>query len=258
MGGLILRFFTYNLIFYVSGTSCNRGSAVNMLVGFLSGYAGSHSSNNKCCDDLNDVKEAVKALQEDNVLLAAKVEILEEKMSHLTAELTTTSGPTTVTTEATTTEATTTEATTTEETDSFAEAEQICSDLTARSEGKLVSITSQELFDALVNFIRSQPQYETQPVSWWTSGRYNPIEGGNEITWGSSATTVGWQWISNSYDKYPLTASFYEYYSYNTHVLLYVAADPASNPGYWTQAEGFVNWPEWGNYYPQPALCSYS
>ena len=60
-------------------------SAVNMLVGFLSGYAGSHSNNNKCCDDLNDVKEAVRALQESNAVLADKVEILEEQMSHLTA-----------------------------------------------------------------------------------------------------------------------------------------------------------------------------
>jgi len=88
-------------------------SAVNMLVGFLSGYAGSHSNNNKCCSDLDEVKEAVRALQESNAQLAAKVEILEEQMSNVTSAETITTAETASAAETTNVAETTTAAKTT-------------------------------------------------------------------------------------------------------------------------------------------------
>ena len=80
----------YNFHFHFSFTfqalAASGGvSAVNMLVGFLSGYAGSHSNNNnKCCNNLDAVREAVRALQESNAELVAKVKIVEQQMSNVT------------------------------------------------------------------------------------------------------------------------------------------------------------------------------
>ena len=99
-----------NFLIFQALAASGGMSAVNMLVGFLSGHAGSHSNsnNNKCCDDLDDVKERVRALQdsystlaesnrdiqqsnnvlqENNAVLAEKVEVLQEQMSHVTSGL---------------------------------------------------------------------------------------------------------------------------------------------------------------------------
>ena len=79
--------FTSPFIFFTFQALAASGgmSAVNMLVGFLSGYAGSHSNNNnKCCNNLDAVREAVRALQESNAELVAKVKIVEQQMSNVT------------------------------------------------------------------------------------------------------------------------------------------------------------------------------
>jgi len=193
-------------------------SAVNMLVGFLSGYAGSHSNsnNNKCCDDLDEIKETVRALQESNKalrerneVLAEKVEVLQEQMSHVTSELTTTPSPATIASTASSTAITsTTGASTTtavrtrcndrddvlfdgtcyfltEETVETKEAGDSACNATEQG-ATLGAIINMEAQSALSDFFR-----ERVANGWgehfWTGGSYN--DDTRTITWGNNDTT---------------------------------------------------------------------
>merc|ERR1712212_1468071 len=71
----------------------------------------------------------------------------------------------------------------------FSDAKDVCT----QQGSQLASITSAELYNALVNFIR--PQVENGYYNMWTSGRYNPITGGHTITWSDGTTTdASWGW----------------------------------------------------------------
>jgi len=65
----------------------------------------------------------------------------------------------------------------------FSEAKNAC---TQQGGSQLASITSAELYNALVSFIR--PQVEDSVYRLWTSGRYDPITGGQSIKWGDNTT----------------------------------------------------------------------
>jgi len=210
-------------------------SAMNMLVGFLSGYSGSQNNNNKCKVSSND------ELTENYEALSNTVKELQEQMSQFNFV----SGSpckydghiffggkcyfflykTT---------------------NSSANAEQFCS--SAYAGGKLVSIPSQELYDELVNYIRPRIKffYQYYYASFWTSGRYDPVAGTQNIQWRSS-TTAGWQW-SQGYDS-PRTTSMNEEHIDYTHIFMTV--------DYQTDRTGFHNEREdYGrNAYP---LCSFS
>jgi len=121
----------------------------------------------------------------------------------------------------------------------FSDAKNLCT----QDGGQLASITSTELYQALMNFIR--PQMETLTsryyINIWTNGRYDPITGDNRITWSDGTKTSYGGWKSS----YPYTGSSYSTY---THIYLQVWKDPTSA---WN---GFLNDPDNWNSHP---LCSY-
>lgn len=131
---------------------------------------------------------------------------------------------------------------------SFSMAKNLCT----QDGGQLVSITSTELYQALMNFIR--PQVETLTSSYyttrythyytniWTNGRYDPITGGNRITWSDGTKTSYGGW--NSYN--PITGSSRPTY---THIYLQVYKDPTHGEN------GFFNHRD--NVYNSHPLCSY-
>jgi len=122
------------------------------------------------------------------------------------------------------------------ETRRFSQAKNAC---TQQGGSQLASITSAELYNALVNFIRSQ--MEGSYYNMWTSGRYDPITGGQSIKWGDGTTAdARWGWYPSGY---PRTGSSYSTY---THIYLEVKKD-ASSPD-----TGLFNYP---NYSAHP-LCS--
>jgi len=101
---------------------------------------------------------------------------------------------------------------------SFSDATIACGKIHEGSE--LASITSAELYEALVKYIR--PKVGEHYYDIWTNGRYDPITGGNEISWTDGTSTEAWKWSS----RYPRTGSNRVPY---THVSLQVRADPDSD-----------------------------
>jgi len=105
---------------------------------------------------------------------------------------------------------------------------------------QLASITSAELYNVLDNFIR--PQVEGRKVDMWTSGRYEPITGGNTIRWSDGTTTDAWRWFPG----YPQTGSSR---STLTHIYMNVQKDPSTSVGLFNYKD---------NYSQCHSLCSYS
>merc|ERR1712136_666327 len=104
----------------------------------------------------------------------------------------------------------------------FSDAENAC----IQEESQLASITSAELSNALVNFIR--PKVEGRLKNIWTSGRYDPITGGNRITWGDGTTTDASE--TEWYPTYPSTGSSH---STRTHIYLTVPKESSIHTGFW-------------------------
>jgi len=102
-------------------------------------------------------------------------------------------------------------------TNTLEDAEQFC----ATRHAELVSINSQEFYDALVNYIRSQVVGDAK--SYWTNGRYDPDAGTDTIVvWADESTTKSWSWRP-SYPQNPQTT-----YSSSIHIFLRVDKDAAS------------------------------
>merc|ERR1712192_20433 len=102
----------------------------------------------------------------------------------------------------------------------FADAEQFCSSRQA----ELVSINSRELYDALLNYIR--PQMKGRFNYYWTSGRYDPVAGDDNIVWNSGSSSKGWKWRPGFLDMdFPWTTSMSAGYSTWTHIILRVDED---------------------------------
>jgi len=116
----------------------------------------------------------------------------------------------------------------------FSEAKNAC----IQQGSQLASITSAELYNALVSFIR--PQVEDSVYRIWTSGRYDPITGGQSIKWGDNTTTDAWRWVPG----HPYTGPRYSTF---TNILLTVW--DASSP-----STGLFNSPD--NYSNFRSLCS--
>jgi len=236
-------------------TTINVSTQSNELAETVKTLAESHQA---LAESHQALVENHEALVESHQALSNTVKDLQEQMSQVNAGIATTEA---VTTEAVTTEAVTTEAETTTPRSaceneghlffdgkcyfvadtariSFADAVEFCS--SAYAGGELVSITSQELYDALVNYIR--PQMGSNGKFYWTSGTYDPDAGADEIVWNDGSSSKGWDW----HPSYPRTTSMYAGYSTWTHIFLGVNEDETYG--------GLFNHPDNVNNFP---LCTH-